>query len=176
MPLSCHMLGRSLVVGAIILLVITSAISAQPTRKVTKLADGVYAIEHAGNGGGDTTVIIGRATGLGRRYLLSALGSPPGYCPDTAVDRQTDRLCIPGHDPILHDKTHIMLIRDLRQNALDQMNAYLQRTGPAMFRNLDEVKGEVNLSPFRRAFGQAGRGVFPIASLFPSREGSGTRP
>ncbi len=59
---------------------------------------------------------------------------------------------VPGHGPVLHDKTYLSLMRDLLKSALDQMNAYLKRTGPAMFRTLDEVKGAVDLTPFRLRF------------------------
>jgi len=38
---------------------LVAAMSGQSERAVTKLADGVYEIQHAGNGGGNTTVIIG---------------------------------------------------------------------------------------------------------------------
>lgn len=59
---------------------------------------------------------------------------------------------VPGHGPILHDKTYLFLIRDLLKSAVDQMNAKLTQSGPAMFRSLDEVKGAVDLSPFRERF------------------------
>lgn len=59
---------------------------------------------------------------------------------------------VPGHGPILHDKAYIFLLRDLLKSAVDQMNAELKRTGPAMFRTLDEVKGAVDLTPFRQRF------------------------
>jgi cyclase len=39
--------------------VIATPIWGQGERKVTRLSDGIYEIEHAGNGGGNTTVIIG---------------------------------------------------------------------------------------------------------------------
>ena len=59
---------------------------------------------------------------------------------------------VPGHGPIMHDKAYIFLIRDLLQSALEQMNAKLRQTGPAMFRTLYEVKGAVDLTPFRQRF------------------------
>lgn len=58
----------------------------------------------------------------------------------------------PGHGPILHDKTHIYLIRDLIKSAVDQMNERLRRTKPAMFQSLDDVKDAVDLTPFRQRF------------------------
>ena len=57
---------------------------------------------------------------------------------------------VPGHGPILRDKTYIYLVRDLLKSAVDQMNAKLRKTGPAMFRTLEDVKGAVDLTPFRR--------------------------
>jgi cyclase len=59
---------------------------------------------------------------------------------------------VSGHGPILHDKTHILLIHDLIQSAVDQMNEKLGQTGPALSRTLDDVKDGVDLSPFRERF------------------------
>jgi cyclase len=59
---------------------------------------------------------------------------------------------VPGHGPILHDKTYIYLLRDLMQSAVDQMNEKLRQTAPAMFQTLDDVKGSVDLTPFRKRF------------------------
>jgi cyclase len=59
---------------------------------------------------------------------------------------------IPGHGPILHDKTHVLLIRDLLKSAVVQMNARLKQTRPAMFQALEDVKGAVDLTPFRPRF------------------------
>jgi glyoxylase-like metal-dependent hydrolase (beta-lactamase superfamily II) len=59
---------------------------------------------------------------------------------------------VPGHGPVMHDKTHILLIRDLLKSAVDQMNAKLRQTRPAMFQKLDDVKGAVDLTPFLQRF------------------------
>lgn len=59
---------------------------------------------------------------------------------------------VAGHGPVLHDKTQIFLFRDLLKSAVDQMNARLMQLGPAMSRTLDEVRGSVDLSPFRQRF------------------------
>ncbi|MGC1646075.1 MAG: MBL fold metallo-hydrolase [Candidatus Sulfotelmatobacter sp.] len=59
---------------------------------------------------------------------------------------------VPGHGPIMHDKTYIFLVRDLLKSAVDQMNAELKRTGPAMFQTLDGVKGAVDLTSFKQRF------------------------
>jgi cyclase len=59
---------------------------------------------------------------------------------------------VPGHGPILHDKTYIYLLRDLLQSAVDQMNEKLRQTAPAMFQTVEDVKGGVDLSAFRQRF------------------------
>jgi hypothetical protein len=62
------------------------------------------------------------------------------------------RTIVPGHGPVMHDKAHLFLIRDLLQSAVDQMTTKLGQTRPAMFQTLDEVKGGVDLKPFRQRF------------------------
>lgn len=59
---------------------------------------------------------------------------------------------VPGHGPVLYDKTQIMLFCDLLKSAEEQMNAKLMQLGPAMSRTLDEVKGSIDLTPFRQRF------------------------
>lgn len=60
----------------------------QADRKVTKLAEGVYAIEHAGQGGGNTTVIIGDRQVL----VVDSCFLPSGAREDIAQIRQwTDK-------------------------------------------------------------------------------------
>jgi cyclase len=59
---------------------------------------------------------------------------------------------VPGHGPVMHDKTQIYLIRDYLKSAVDQMNVKLEQTGPAMFQTLDDVKSGVDLTPFRARF------------------------
>ena len=59
---------------------------------------------------------------------------------------------VPGHGPILRDKTYIYLLRDLMQSAVDQVNEKLRQTAPAMFQTVDDVKGSVDLTPFRQRF------------------------
>ena len=68
---------------------------------------------------------------------------------------------VPGHGPVLHDKSQIFLFRDLLQSAVDQMNAKLIQTGPAMSRTLDEVKGSIDLSAFRSRFIGANQDLIP---------------
>ncbi|MEO8451400.1 MAG: MBL fold metallo-hydrolase, partial [Gemmatimonadota bacterium] len=64
---------------------------------------------------------------------------------------------VPGHGPIMHDKTYVFLTRDLLKSAVDQLNAELTRVGPAMFRTVDDVKGAVDLTSFRPRFAGADR-------------------
>lgn len=59
---------------------------------------------------------------------------------------------VSGHGPVMHDKAYILLMRDLLRSAVDQMNAKLQQTGPAMFQTLDGVKAAVDLTAFRQRF------------------------
>ena len=59
---------------------------------------------------------------------------------------------VPGHGPVLHDNTYVMLVRDMLKSAADQVTEALRTTGPAMFRTVDDVKGSVDLSSFRRRF------------------------
>jgi len=59
---------------------------------------------------------------------------------------------VPGHGAVLHDKDYVYLLRDFMQSAVDQMNEKLRQTAPAMFQTLDDVKGGVDLTPFRKRF------------------------
>ncbi len=59
---------------------------------------------------------------------------------------------VPGHGPIMHDKTYIYLVRDMLRSAVDQMDAKLGQTRPAMFQTLDDVKSSVDLTSFRQRF------------------------
>ncbi len=69
---------------------------------------------------------------------------------------------VPGHGPVLHDKTQLVLIRDVIQSAVDQMTEKLRQTGPAMFQSLDNVKGGVDLTPFRKRFIGADSTLAPV--------------
>ena len=59
---------------------------------------------------------------------------------------------VPGHGPILHDKSYILLLHDFLQSAVNQVNEKLRQTAPAMFLSVDDVKGSVDLTPFRKRF------------------------
>ena len=55
----CNSIRLLLMAASIALLPAATPMSAQAERKITKLADRVYAIQHGPGGGGNTTVIIG---------------------------------------------------------------------------------------------------------------------
>ena len=59
---------------------------------------------------------------------------------------------VPGHGPVLHDKSYVYLLRDFMKSAVDQVNEKLRQTSPAMFQTVDDVRGAVDLSPFRQRF------------------------
>jgi cyclase len=59
---------------------------------------------------------------------------------------------VPGHGEVLYDKTYLNLVADLMQSTVDQMNARIRQIGFAGAHKLDDVKGSVNLTPFRQKF------------------------
>jgi cyclase len=59
---------------------------------------------------------------------------------------------VPGHGPILHDKTYVYLVADLLNSAVEQVRAQIRKLGHAGFHSLDEVKSGVDLTPFRQKF------------------------
>jgi glyoxylase-like metal-dependent hydrolase (beta-lactamase superfamily II) len=59
---------------------------------------------------------------------------------------------VPGHGPILHDKTYLYLMADLMQSAVDQVRARISQLGFPGGYTLDEIKGSVDLTPFRAKF------------------------
>jgi len=59
---------------------------------------------------------------------------------------------VPGHGPVLHDKSYVYLLRDLMKSAVDQVNETLKQTSPAMFQTVNDVRGTVDLTPFRQRF------------------------
>jgi cyclase len=59
---------------------------------------------------------------------------------------------VPGHGPILHDKTYLYLVADLFKSAVDQLRARIRQIGHPGFHSFDDVKGSVDLTPFRQKF------------------------
>ena len=69
------------------------------------------------------------------------------------------RSIVPGHGPVLSDKIHLELIRDLLNSAVAQVNEALRKSGPAMFRTVDDIKAGVDLTPFRVRFAGADKSL-----------------
>jgi len=65
------------------------------------------------------------------------------------LDAQT---IVPGHGPILHDKSYLYLVAALLQGAVDQVRARIRQLGFPGAHSMDEVKGSVDLTPFRAKF------------------------
>jgi glyoxylase-like metal-dependent hydrolase (beta-lactamase superfamily II) len=112
-----------------------------------------------GNTAGDTVVYLPKEkivmTGDLVAYPIPATndGYPSEWIQTLQnLDQLDADTIVPGHGPIMHDKAYLFLLSDLLKSAVDQLNAQLKRTGPAMFRTLDEVKGAVDLSAFRQRF------------------------
>jgi len=59
---------------------------------------------------------------------------------------------VPGHGPILHDKTYLYLVADLMQSSVDQVRARIRQLGFPGAHTLDEIKGSVDLKPFQQKF------------------------
>jgi len=76
------------IISVALLLLEVQPLSAQGGRKITKLADGVYAIEHGGQSGGNTTVIIGER----QVFVVDSCFLPSAAQADIAQIRQwTDK-------------------------------------------------------------------------------------
>jgi cyclase len=59
---------------------------------------------------------------------------------------------VPGHGPVMHDKIYLNLVADLMQSTVDQVNARIRQIGFPGGHTLDEVKGSVDMRPFRQRF------------------------
>lgn len=112
-----------------------------------------------GNTGGDAVVYLPKEkiVATGDLVVYPIPYTDDGYPSEWVhtLDRlaQLDATTImPGHGPILHDKSYMLLVRNLLQSAVDQMTEKLRQTQPAMFQSLDDVKGGVDLTPFRQRF------------------------
>ncbi len=62
------------------------------------------------------------------------------------------QIIVPGHGPVLRDKTYLYLVADLFRSAVEQVRARIRQIGHPGFHSLDEVKGSVDLTPFRARF------------------------
>jgi cyclase len=61
-------------------------------------------------------------------------------------------IIVPGHGPVLHDKTYLYLVADLMKSAVDQVRAQIGKTGHPGFYSVDKIRGGVDLTPFRAKF------------------------
>ncbi len=59
---------------------------------------------------------------------------------------------VPGHGPVLHDKTFLNLTTDLLTSTVEQLRARIRQIGHPGFRTVDDVKDFVDLTPFRKKF------------------------
>lgn len=59
---------------------------------------------------------------------------------------------VPGHGPVMHDNAYLYLVADLMKNAVEQVRARIRQIGFPGSHSLDEVKGSVDLTPFRAKF------------------------
>jgi cyclase len=59
---------------------------------------------------------------------------------------------VPGHGAVLHDKSYLFLVADLFKSAVEQVRARIRQIGHPGFHSVDEVKGSVDLTPFRAKF------------------------
>ena len=59
---------------------------------------------------------------------------------------------MPGHGPVLHDKTYLYPVGDLLRSTVDQLDARLATVGPAMFHTVDDVRPGIDLTLFRIRF------------------------
>lgn len=52
----------------------------------------------------------------------------------------------------MHDKTYLYLVADLFRSAVEQVRARIRQIGHPGFHSVGEVKGSVDLTPFRAKF------------------------
>lgn len=61
-------------------------------------------------------------------------------------------IIVPGHGPILHDKTYLYLVADLLRSAVEQVRARIRQIGFPGSHSVDDVKSSVDLTSFRKQF------------------------
>jgi len=61
-------------------------------------------------------------------------------------------IIVPGHGSVLHDKTYLYLVADLMKSAVDQVRAQIRKIGFPGAHSVDDVRGGVDLAPFRAKF------------------------
>jgi glyoxylase-like metal-dependent hydrolase (beta-lactamase superfamily II) len=112
-----------------------------------------------GNTGGDAVVYLPKE----RIVITGDLVAAPtpnmldGYPEEwiatlRALENLQATTIVPGHGSVMHDYVYIDNFIALLQSAIDQVRARIHELGPALFHNLDEVQGYVDLKPFRLKF------------------------
>ncbi len=59
---------------------------------------------------------------------------------------------VPGHGPVLHDKAYLSLVTDLLNSSVEQVRARIRQLGFPGSHTVNDVKGSVDLTPFRTKF------------------------
>jgi glyoxylase-like metal-dependent hydrolase (beta-lactamase superfamily II) len=61
-------------------------------------------------------------------------------------------MIVPGHGPVLQGKAYLTLVTDLMRSCVEQVRARISQLGHPAGHALDEIKGSVDLTPFRVKF------------------------
>jgi hypothetical protein len=61
-------------------------------------------------------------------------------------------MIVPGHGPLLHGKEYLNLVTDLMRSCVEQVRIRISQLGHPAGHTLDEIKGSVDLTPFRVKF------------------------
>jgi cyclase len=118
-------------------------------------------VKHLGRGNtpGDTVVYLPAEKILVAGDLLvhpipyTYDGYPAEWVQTLQSMAQLDAVVIvPGHGPVLHDKTYLYLVRDLLNSAVGQLQARIRQIGHPGFHTVDDVKDSIDLTPFRQKF------------------------
>ena len=64
---------------------------------------------------------------------------------------------VPGHGPVLHDKSYLYLVDELFKSAVEQVRARIRQIGHPGFHSLDDVKSAVDWTPFRAKFARGNK-------------------
>ena len=65
------------------------------------------------------------------------------------LDAQT---IIPGHGPVMHDKSYLYLVTDLMKSAVEQVREGIRKAGHPGFYSVEKIKSGIDLSPFKPKF------------------------
>ena len=61
-------------------------------------------------------------------------------------------IIVPGHGPVFYDKAFLTLTTDLMKSSVEQVRARIRQLGFPGSHTVDDVKGSVDLTPFRAKF------------------------